>query len=108
MRTKLTTGMCYRPTQDVGGITATQENHEPDSQCLQPSTSQSTEEVDYSWAAKLVERPIDADRRVRVVCIGAGYSGIGSAIHAREHLRNVDFQIYDMSDDFGGVCRSGR
>lgn len=63
------------------------------------------EDVDFSWAARLVENPIDSDRRVRVVCVGAGYSGIGAAIHMCQHIRNVDFQMYDTSDDLGGVCK---
>ncbi|KAK2002732.1 FAD/NAD(P)-binding domain-containing protein [Colletotrichum falcatum] len=65
-------------------------------------------EVDYSWAAPLLERPIEADRKVRVICVGAGFSGIGSAIHLTEHVRDVDFQIYEAADDVGGVWHHNR
>ncbi|KAG7048037.1 FAD/NAD(P)-binding domain-containing protein [Colletotrichum scovillei] len=65
-------------------------------------------EVDYSWAAPLLERTIDADRKVRVICVGAGFSGIGASIHMREHIRDVDFQIYEAADDVGGVWHHNR
>jgi hypothetical protein len=88
----------------------TKATHDTDSKlktaAMKDGTGIECPEVDFSWAAKLVEKPVDADRPIRVVCIGAGYSGIGSAIHMREHIRKVDFQIYDMADNFGGVCRS--
>ncbi|KAJ3939832.1 uncharacterized protein N0V96_009819 [Colletotrichum fioriniae] len=66
------------------------------------------EEVDYSWAAPLLEQTIDADRKVRVVCVGAGFSGIGASIHMREHIRDIDFQIYEAADDVGGVWHHNR
>ncbi|KAK1478876.1 hypothetical protein CTAM01_14897 [Colletotrichum tamarilloi] len=65
-------------------------------------------EVDYSWAAPLLERTIDADRKVRVICVGAGFSGIGASIHLREHIRDIDFQIYEAADDVGGVWHHNR
>ncbi|KAK2056623.1 FAD/NAD(P)-binding domain-containing protein [Colletotrichum caudatum] len=69
-------------------------------------TSQS--QVDYSWAAPILERPIDADRNIRVICVGAGFSGIGSAIHLREHVRDVEIQVYEAADDIGGVWHLNR
>ncbi|KAL2875662.1 hypothetical protein SGCOL_009124 [Colletotrichum sp. CLE4] len=66
------------------------------------------EEVDYTWASPLLERPIDSDRTVRVICVGAGFSGIGASIHMREHVRDIDFQIYEAADDIGGVWHHNR
>ncbi|GKT46254.1 FAD-binding monooxygenase aflW [Colletotrichum spaethianum] len=65
-------------------------------------------QIDYSWAAPLLERPIDADRKVRIICVGAGFSGIGSAIHMIEHIRDAEFQIYEAADDIGGVWHHNR
>lgn len=53
---------------------------------------------------ELLEQPIGAERRVRVVAIGAGFSGVGAAIHLREHVKDVDIQVYEKSDDVGGTC----
>ncbi|KXH60271.1 hypothetical protein CSAL01_03091 [Colletotrichum salicis] len=66
------------------------------------------EDVDYTWAAPLLERPIDSDRKVRVICVGAGFSGIGASIHMREHIRDIDFQVYEAADDIGGVWHHNR
>ncbi|KAK1966840.1 FAD/NAD(P)-binding domain-containing protein [Colletotrichum sublineola] len=64
--------------------------------------------VGHSWTAPLLEQPIDANRKVRVVCVGAGFSGIGSAIHMREHIHDVEFQVYEAADDIGGVWHHNR
>lgn len=60
--------------------------------------------VDYSWAPPLVEHPLGEGRRLRVVGIGAGFSGINLALHLRENVRSVDVTIYDLASDVGGVC----
>ncbi|OHF03868.1 hypothetical protein CORC01_00730, partial [Colletotrichum orchidophilum] len=65
-------------------------------------------EVNYAWAAPLLERPIDDNRKVRVICVGAGFSGIGASIHMIEHIPDIDFQVYEAADDIGGVWHHNR
>lgn len=49
--------------------------------------------------------PLGTHRPVRVVCIGAGYSGLMMAIVAKEKMqhREVDFQVYERNSDLGGT-----
>lgn len=47
----------------------------------------------------ILERPIDdPGRQLRVVCVGAGISGITSAIRFHQHLGdNITFRIYEKN-----------
>lgn len=49
--------------------------------------------------------PLGTHRPVRVVCIGAGYSGLMMAIIAKEKMQHheVDFQVYERNSDLGGT-----
>jgi hypothetical protein len=60
--------------------------------------------LDFSWAPPLLEEAIHAGRRVKVIIIGAGFSGMCAAITLRELCQDVDIVIYDKATDVGGVC----
>ena len=62
--------------------------------------------LDFSWAPKLLEEPVHGGRRVKVIIIGAGFSGMCAAITLREMCHDVDIVIYDKATDVGGVCKS--
>ncbi|VUC34755.1 unnamed protein product [Clonostachys rosea] len=47
--------------------------------------------------------PIDQDRAIKVVCIGAGFSGILCGIRLPQKIANLDLTIYEKNDDFGGT-----
>lgn len=64
--------------------------------------------LDFSWAPPLYEQPIHAGRHVRIVCIGAGFSGLGAAVQFQDNLENFDLQIYERADDVGGVWHQNR
>lgn len=51
------------------------------------------------------ETPLGKGRPIRVVCIGAGYSGILMSVIVSQKLRgcNVDYQVYEMNGDLGGT-----
>jgi len=51
----------------------------------------------------LKPEPVENLRSVRVVVVGAGYSGIAAAIRIPEKLRNVDLTVYEKNDGVGGV-----
>ena len=57
---------------------------------------------------KLKEEPVENFRPLRVICIGAGYSGIYMAIRIPEWLRNVDLTVYDKNADIGGTWYENR
>ncbi|KAK9772950.1 hypothetical protein SCAR479_10280 [Seiridium cardinale] len=49
--------------------------------------------------------PLGTRRPIRVVCIGAGYSGLLMSIIVSQKLQNqnVDFQVYELNGDLGGT-----
>ncbi|KAH7627614.1 hypothetical protein B0T09DRAFT_347398 [Sordaria sp. MPI-SDFR-AT-0083] len=51
----------------------------------------------------LKDIPVENLRPLRVVVIGAGYSGIGAAIRIPEKLRNVELVVYEKYEGIGGT-----
>jgi NADH dehydrogenase FAD-containing subunit len=51
----------------------------------------------------LHEAPVENQRPLRVIIIGAGYSGIYLGIRIPERLRNVDLVIYEKNAGVGGT-----
>ncbi|KAL0255031.1 hypothetical protein SLS55_009558 [Diplodia seriata] len=47
-------------------------------------------------------------RRVKVLTIGAGFSGIMLAYHIQKSCENVDFKIYEKNEDIGGTWLENR
>ena len=54
------------------------------------------------------EEPLNARCRVNVVCIGAGVSGLATAIRVQETLRDCDLDIYEKNADLGGTWLENR
>ncbi|KAJ7101221.1 FAD/NAD-P-binding domain-containing protein [Mycena belliarum] len=54
------------------------------------------------------EFSVDDYRPIKVICIGAGFSGILSAIRFRQKVPNLDFKIYEKADGVGGTWRANR
>lgn len=54
------------------------------------------------------ERSVDHFRRVRVVVVGSGISGIISSIRLRQRISNLDLCVYDKNDDIGGTWVENR
>lgn len=56
------------------------------------------------------EEPIHTRRPIRVICLGAGYSGIlmGIVWNQRMQNRNADFVIYERNNDLGGTWLENR
>jgi cation diffusion facilitator CzcD-associated flavoprotein CzcO len=42
-------------------------------------------------------------RRLRVVCIGAGATGLDVTYKIKTHLRNIEFQVYEKNPAVGGT-----
>lgn len=49
------------------------------------------------------ERAVDKPRRLKVIYIGAGISGICAAILFPKYVPNLDLVIYDKNKDLGGT-----
>ncbi|KAF4463141.1 cyclohexanone monooxygenase [Fusarium albosuccineum] len=59
---------------------------------------------DYS----ISELPIYTKRPIRVVCVGAGATGLQLAYKAERLLENVTLQIYEKNNDIGGTWLENR
>ena len=57
---------------------------------------------------RISEHPLYTKRHLRIVCIGAGASGLQLAYKAERLLENVELQIYEKNDDIGGTWLENR
>lgn len=52
--------------------------------------------------------PVENFRRMKVIAIGAGFSGIYMGIRIPEWLRNVELVVYEKNDGLGGTWWENR
>jgi cation diffusion facilitator CzcD-associated flavoprotein CzcO len=52
---------------------------------------------------RISEQPLHQKAPIRIVCVGAGASGLQIAYKAERALENYELQIYDKNDDVGGT-----
>ncbi|KAK7417255.1 hypothetical protein QQX98_004689 [Neonectria punicea] len=52
----------------------------------------------------LKDVPVENQRPLKVVIIGAGFSGIYSTIRMTQRLKNIDLTVYEMNEETSGVC----
>lgn len=56
----------------------------------------------------LSDAPVENHRKIKVIVVGAGYSGIYLGIRIPERLRNVDLVIYEKNEGVGGTWWENR
>jgi cation diffusion facilitator CzcD-associated flavoprotein CzcO len=49
------------------------------------------------------DHPIDQPRPIKVICIGAGVSGIITAIRFPQKIQNLNLVVYEKNADLGGT-----
>ena len=49
------------------------------------------------------EPPLGEPRKLRIITIGAGASGLNVVRQIEQHMQNVDLQIYEKNADVGGT-----
>jgi cation diffusion facilitator CzcD-associated flavoprotein CzcO len=52
--------------------------------------------------------PIHAERHVKVICIGAGASGLLMAYKMQKHFRNFSLNVYEKNQDIAGTWFENR
>ncbi|EMD35979.1 hypothetical protein CERSUDRAFT_115926 [Gelatoporia subvermispora B] len=57
---------------------------------------------------KLGDFAIDEHRRMKIVVIGAGFSGIAAGIRFRQKMQNIDLVIYEKNAGVGGTWYSNK
>ncbi|KAK6369604.1 hypothetical protein LTS17_009510 [Exophiala oligosperma] len=65
-------------------------------------------EFDKNEPGNLARRCIDQPRRMKVICIGAGMSGIITGIFFPRQIANLDLVIYDKNPELGGTWYESR
>lgn len=61
-------------------------------------------------AYTITEQPIGTRRPIRVICLGAGYSGLMMGIVFSQRMKdaNADLVIYERNEDLGGTWLENR
>jgi cation diffusion facilitator CzcD-associated flavoprotein CzcO len=54
-------------------------------------------------ASKRLAGPLHAERHVRVICIGAGASGLLMAYKLQKHFQNFSLQVYEKNPEVAGT-----
>lgn len=54
------------------------------------------------------DHPTDEVSKIKVICIGAGISGILSAIRLPQKIENLELSIYEKSRHLGGTWFDNR
>ncbi|PMD30016.1 FAD/NAD(P)-binding domain-containing protein [Hyaloscypha variabilis F] len=57
---------------------------------------------------RVTEQPLFAKRHIRLVCVGAGATGLEVAYKAERFLQDVEIQIYEKNNDVGGTWLENR
>ncbi len=58
--------------------------------------------------AAIEDRSVDTIRPLRIICIGAGISGIITAIRFPQRLKNIELVIYEKNRDVSGTWLENR
>jgi cation diffusion facilitator CzcD-associated flavoprotein CzcO len=61
-----------------------------------------------STSRKRLAGPIHAERHVKIICIGAGASGLLMAYKLQRHFQNFDLRIYEKNVDISGTWFENR
>lgn len=56
-----------------------------------------------AWESTISDRSVDTVRSLKVICIGAGISGILAAINLPQVVRTLDLVIHDKNEELGGT-----
>ncbi len=73
-----------------------------------PNNMESIVFVPESQGYIVDEHPLGAPRKLRIITLGAGASGLNVAHQIERHMKNVDFQIYEKNEDVGGTWLENR
>lgn len=70
-----------------------------------PPITQSADDTDTSWR---LHKPIHSERHVRVICIGAGASGLLLAYKMQKHFSNYSLTVYEKNAEVSGTWYENR
>lgn len=59
-------------------------------------------------AARRLDGPIHAERHVRIICVGAGASGLLMAYKLQKHFNNFSLTVYEKNPAVAGTWYENR
>ena len=59
-------------------------------------------------ASRRLAGPIHAERHLRIVCVGAGASGLLMAYKLQKHFQNYSLQVYEKNPEVAGTWFENR
>lgn len=68
----------------------------------------------YNWPVSddegysINEVPSGTERRIKIICVGAGASGINLAKFAQDRLKNIELVVYEKNSDVAGTWFESR
>lgn len=54
------------------------------------------------------EQPLGEPTKLKIICIGAGITGLNLVYQTRRHLKNVDLVLYEKNNTIGGTWFENR
>jgi NADPH-dependent glutamate synthase beta subunit-like oxidoreductase len=90
-------------------ITAAHAEHDP--AVVHPHLEKHAQEYshhEYSPSFELKNSPVENFRPMKVIVIGAGFSGIYCGIRIPQRLKNVQLTIYEKNEGVGGTWWENR
>lgn len=93
-------------SQDIVQTTYVAASHASQTNCAYAINSSSNGTTFFNFL--LHDTPIENFRPIRVVVIGAGYSGIYCGIRIFERIRNAELVIYEKDAGIGGTWYENR
>ncbi|WVR07069.1 hypothetical protein IAU60_004108 [Kwoniella sp. DSM 27419] len=80
----------------------------PSTSKFRPTVEDAFSERNVDGSYKMLNQPLGTRRKLRIVCVGAGASGINMAYKIQSHLKDVEFVSYDKNKDVGGTWLENR
>lgn len=59
-------------------------------------------------ASRRLEGPIHAERQIRIICVGAGASGLLMAYKLQKHFNNFTLAVYEKNPAIAGTWYENR
>lgn len=89
-------------------MTASESAHRPTVDGPQIPSAKSSNGIDDATKYDPKDQPVENFRPLKVIAIGAGFSGIYVSIRIPEWLRNVELVVYEKNEGLGGTWWENR
>ena len=81
---------------------------QPITNCVSPEYEAKMPHLNISEDYSVAEQPIGTIRPVRMICVGAGASGVNLAYQVQKNMQKTDLVIYEKNPSEGGTWYENR